>query len=99
MTVTARVAVLAPSVLVNIAFAVPAATPLALPAVSTVMIDVLLELHVPVLSVVFVGENVTDKAFVSPTFTETVAGEIDTLATFTLGWTGYPTLRCRPGKS
>ncbi len=67
MTVTAHVAFLAPSLVVTVIVAEPAAFAVTTPEEETVATEVLLDDHVTVLSVALDGLTVAVRVFVSPT--------------------------------
>ena len=74
-TVTAHVAVFAPSTVVTVMVALPAATAVTTPLSLTVATDSLSELHVTLLFVAFDGETVAVSAAVPPMFRLTVSGD------------------------
>jgi hypothetical protein len=80
-TVTAQVAVLAPSCVVAVIVAVPAAMAVTKPEVFTIAMAVLPELHVTVLLVAFAGRTVAVNWLVPPATMEAVVGLTLTLVT------------------
>ena len=74
LTVTSQDAVKLPSVVVAVIVAVPAVTPVTLPLLSTVATDVLLLLHVTVLTLASFGATVAESCATSPIAISLVVG-------------------------
>ena len=84
VTVTAQVAVFAPSAVVTVIVADPSATPVTTPEELTVAATVLFEVQLTDLFVAFEGEMVATSVVVEPAGTETLVGETATPVTATV---------------
>ncbi len=84
LTVTEQVAFFAPSVVVQVIVAEPAALAVTVPSEATVATDVLLEVHVTPVLVALLGETVGVRRYVSPAVNDNDVGDTETPVTATV---------------